>query len=120
MELKKCPECGGRIVKKRLDFFLFGENLGKFDTMVCQKCKEKFYDEEASDEMEIVAKKRGLWGLESQTKLSEVGNSLAIRLNKKLIDFFKFKKGREVIIYPENKERLVVEVPKSETKVADK
>lgn len=117
--MKKC-ECGGKIIRKKMDYLLLGENLGRFETMLCQKCKERYYNEEVMDKIDIVAKKRGLWGLESHTKLSEVGNSLAIRLNKKLVDFFKFKKGKEVIIYPESKEKLVIQIPDSELKISDK
>lgn len=116
MKMKKikkpeCPLCSGAMVRKEVDFSLYGELLGRFKADVCSKCGEEFFDEETSKKIDEYAKKKGLYGLEANTKISEVGNSIAIRINKKLKGFFHAKKGEEVKIYPENKNRLIVDFP---------
>lgn len=106
--MKECPICPGKLVKREVNFSLYGESLGRFKADVCDKCGEEFFDEESSKKIDEAAKEKGLYGLEANTKISEVGNNMAIRLNKRLIEFFKIKKGEEVTVYPENKNRLVV------------
>ena len=61
MNRNKCDECGGKIVKKLVDFGLYGVSLGKFNAEVCTKCGEECFDEETSDMIDEVAKAKGLW-----------------------------------------------------------
>jgi len=91
-----------------MKYELMGEVLGIFPVDVCVKCKERFYTKETSLLIEKVAKKKGLWDLKSKVKVSEVGNSLAVRFNKKLVEFLDLKKGEEFSVYPESKDRVVV------------
>jgi len=108
---EKCYICEkGNLVKKEVDYLLLGENLGKFAAEVCDTCGEQFFDEEASKKIEVVAKKRGLWGLESKSKIAKVGNSYAIRINKRIAEFLDLKKGEDVSIIPENKHKLLIQV----------
>jgi len=111
MKLNKCPECGGKIEEKEISYILLGIDLGKFPTLICSKCKKQFYEEDVIDNIDRVAKAKGLWGLEHRTKLNELGNSLAVRLSKNQIDFGKLKKGEDVLVYPESKNRFIIEVP---------
>lgn len=113
MKLEKCPECGGEIKEKRMSYILIGVDLGKFPTLVCEKCKEQFYEDSVLDNIDEFAKKKGLWGLEHRTKLNVLGNSLAIRLSKNQINFSELSKGEEVLIYPESKSRYIIEVSNS-------
>ena len=46
----------------------------------------------------------------AKTKIGQAGSTLDIRLNKNLINFMKLKKGKEVTIYPQSKNKLIVEV----------
>ena len=109
--MAKCYICGeGRLEKQKIDFLLYGESLGKFEAEVCSKCGEKFFSEEASDKIDEKAKKKGLYGLEAHTTVGAVGNSLDIRLNKKIIKFLGIKKGTAVNVYPESKKKLIVEI----------
>lgn len=109
--MKKCYICGkGDLAKKKIPYILYGINIGKFDGEQCNKCQESFYSEDIFDDMTKKVKYLGLWGLETRTKLTKVGNSLDIRLNKKLVDFLKVGKGKEVILMPENRHRIIVEV----------
>lgn len=110
MNFSICPECNGKLVKRKIDYILLGENLGKYNALVCKKCNEQFFEEETLQKIEDVAKEKGLWGLETKTSLSQLGNSLAIRLNKKLVKFLKAHKGDGITVAPENKNKLIVEI----------
>ncbi len=110
MKLNICPECEGKIEEKIMNYVLIGVDLGKFPTLVCNKCGEQFYEDRVLDKIDEAAKKKGLWGLEHRTKLNELGNGLAIRLSKNQINFGNLKKGEEVLVYPESKNKFIVEI----------
>ena len=106
----KCDECGGNFVKKKKEFELFGISLGEFDALVCQKCSQTLFTEEVSDQIDKIAKEKGLWGLESRTKVAQTGDSLTIRVNKKLANFLNLKKGEEVTLIPESKNKIIITI----------
>ena len=110
MERKICEECGGKIDKKQVDYLLLGQNLGKFEAEVCNKCGEQVFDENVSDKIEKKSKELGLWGLHAKVKVNQLGNSIAVTVTKPISEFLKLKKGKDVLIYPENKNRLIVEI----------
>ena len=60
--------------------------------------------------MSEIAKKKGLWGLQTKPKIGQAGTTLDIRLPKKIIEFLDLKKGKEIEMYPEGKNRLVISV----------
>jgi len=105
----KCDECGGKIIKKKIEYSIFGVSLGKFPAEVCEKCGETCFDENTSRKMTEIAKEKGLWNLETKTKVGKVGDTLDVRFNKRLIEFLNLKKGEEVTIYPENKKKIIIE-----------
>ena len=107
----KCYLCGkGKLVKKEVVRKLYGKAIGKFRAEVCQKCGEVFYDEETSKKITQKTKQMGLWGLETKTKIGVSGSALDVRLSKKIINFFHLKKGKEVTLYPETENKLVIDV----------
>ena len=107
--MTKCYLCKkGILVKKKIPYSLYGILVGEFEGEQCTNCKESFYDEKVFDQMTQKVKKLGLWGLETKTRLTKVGNSYDIRLSKKIIDFMEMKKGEEVTIIPEGKKKLTV------------
>ena len=55
------------------------------------------------------AKKKGLWGLNAESKIGQSGTTLDIRLPKKIIEFMNLKKGESIKIYPEGKNKIVIE-----------
>ena len=103
----KC-ECGGTIQKKSVEFSMYGKSLGMFEAEVCSKCGEELFTEEASKQIDAAAKKKGLWGLEAHTTVGKSGDSLIIRVNKKLADFYGLKTGKEVTLMPRDKDELSV------------
>ena len=107
----KCYECKkGELKKQQVNYLYQGVPLGKFTAEVCGMCNEQFFDETASKKIEEAAKRAGVWGLTAKTSVGVVGNSLDIRIAKKLADFVGLKKGTEVTVHPEGKNKLVIEV----------
>ncbi len=109
MERQKCEECGGKIKKTKVEFGLYGQSLGHFPAEVCTQCGEEIFDEETSDRIDRIAKEKGLWGLEAQAKVTKVGSSYAVILNKRLVDFMGLKLGEEVHLYPEGKNKIIIQ-----------
>lgn len=89
---EKCYICEkGNLTKKKVDYELYGINIGRFYAEACNKCGEVFFDENTSKKMTEIAKKRGLWGLQAKTKIGQAGTTLDIRLPKKIIEFLNVK-----------------------------
>ncbi len=109
MERQKCEECRGKIKKAKVEFSLYGQSLGSFPAEVCTQCGEELFDEETSDRIDQIAKEKGLWGLEAQAKVTKVGSSYAIILNKRLVEFMGLKLGEEVRLYPEGKDKIIIQ-----------
>ena len=108
--MTKCYICDkGNLKREKVDYFLLGESLGKFEAEVCDSCGEQFFDEEVDSQITEAAKRKKLWGIMAKTKIGQAGSTLDIRLPKRIIEFLNLKKGKEVIIYPEGKRRLIVE-----------
>ena len=110
MERKICEECHGKIKKKLVDYILLGKSLGKFEAEVCNACGEQVFNENVSEKIEKKAKELGLWGLQARVKVNKVGNSIAVTVTKPISEFLNLKKGKDVLIYPEDKHRLIIEV----------
>lgn len=108
--LKKCYECDGRLEVKDLPYKLRGVLIGNFPAEVCNRCGEAYYDEQTSRRMTKAAKEKGLWGIESTTKVNRIGDSLGVIINKRIADFMGLKKGELVRIYPEGRNRIIIEV----------
>ncbi|MBI3052341.1 YgiT-type zinc finger protein [Candidatus Woesearchaeota archaeon] len=107
---EKCYICEkGELLKKKVDVKPYGVSIGKFDAQVCTECNETFFSEQTSDKIDEVAKIKGLWGLEARTKIGQVGNSIDVKISKKIAEFAGLKKGGEVRVYPEGKNRIIIE-----------
>lgn len=109
---EKCYICGkGELVKRKIDVKPYGISIGKFDAEVCTACNETFFSEQTSDRIDKVAKNKGVWGLEAKTKIGQVGNSIDVKISKKIAEFAGLKKGEEVRVYPEGKNKIIIESP---------
>ena len=105
----KCPVCSGGM-KKSGEPYAFGDAvLGKFEAEKCVKCGEVFFSEDSSDQIDEKAKKLGLWGMGQEAKIGYSGNSLIVRIPKKIAEFLKLREGERVYLRPEGKNKLVVE-----------
>ena len=108
MARNKCEECGGNLLKKKVEFKIYGIILGLFPADVCSKCGEELFDEKISQEIDELAKKRGLWGLDRKVKIVKIGNSLAVRIPKAISNFLGLKEGKEALMKPE-KDKIIIE-----------
>ena len=105
----RCPICEKGILKKGImKEYMFGIYLGEFPAEVCSTCGESFTDSETTKKIEEMARKKGIWGLSSVTKITKTGNSLAVRIPKKIADYLKLKDGEEAYVHPENN-KLIIE-----------
>ena len=106
---ERCYICEkGHLTKRKIDYKLHGVSLGKFDAEICGRCGEIFFDESTSSKMTRIAKQKGLWGLQARTRIGQAGTTLDVRLPRRIIEFLKLKKGKEVEIYPEGKNKLII------------
>jgi len=88
---------------------MLGQNLGKFDALVCA-CGEVMFEGTEFEKIELAAKKKSLWGIgrAARTTIGTSGNALDVRLPKSVVDFLELKKGQEVVIEPIDKKRFQV------------
>ncbi|MEE8402846.1 MAG: AbrB/MazE/SpoVT family DNA-binding domain-containing protein [Candidatus Hydrothermarchaeaceae archaeon] len=105
----KCPICDESLERKKVPYSIGGAKLGTFEADVCS-CGEVFFTEKSSDVIDRKAKESGLWGLEKRGKVGYSGNSLIVRVPKKVAEFMNLKKGGDILVRPEGKRRLVVEI----------
>jgi len=106
----KCILCNGKTVKKDIEHKEFGISLGYFPAQVCEKCNESYFDEETAGKIQKKSQELGLFGLSRKVKVAEVGNSIAIRIPKEISTFLDLKKGKEVVLTPETKHDLHIQV----------
>ncbi len=105
----KCPICEKGILKKgTIKEYMFGVYLGEFPAEICSDCNESFTDSNTTKEIEKISRKKGLWDLGATTKITKTGNSLAVRIPKKLADYLNLKDGKGVYVHPE-KDKLIIE-----------
>ncbi len=105
-----CPMCEkGSLKKGKIKEEFFGVFLGEFPAEICSNCGESFTDEKTTKEIELAAKKKGIWGLGKKSTIAKTGNSLAVRIPKQIADFLKIKEGSDVFIHPD-KNRLVIDI----------
>lgn len=105
----KCPMCEKGILKKgKIKEYSHGVFLGEFPAEICTYCDESFTDSHVTRQIEAVAKQKGVWGLGAKTKITMAGNSLAVRIPKKIADFLKLKSGKEAYVHPEEN-KLIIE-----------
>ncbi len=105
----KCPICDGSMERKKVPYSIGGVKLGNFEADACA-CGEIFFTEKSSDAIDREAKEKGLWGLEKRGKVGYSGNSLIVRIPKKVAEFMNLEKGGDILVRPEGKRRLVIEV----------
>ena len=104
-----CPVCEkGTLRKGMIKEQFYGVYLGDFPADICNSCGESFTDSATTLRIEEAAKKKGVWGLGSRTKITKTGNSLAVRIPKKIAEYLKLKNGKEAYIHPEQ-DKLVIE-----------
>lgn len=114
----QCYECEkGKLVHKDVEYKQYDVVIGKYPAEVCTKCGEVFFDSDTVGKIELELKKRNLWGLGTKAQVGTSGNSLDIKLAKRLVNFFHLRKGQSVFIEPKTANRFEVQIMKSEDKL---
>ena len=109
--MSKCPMCdNGTLKKGKFEEVMFGTSLGKYDAEICNSCGEVFFSTEAMEQIEAKAKELGIWGLAKNLKVVKSGNSLSVRIPAKVAKFLNIKEGENVVLYPDGKDKFVVEI----------
>ena len=102
--------CGGRLAERVSEVEFFGIDFGLKRVEVCADCGTEYLSQETMEEVEAEVKKRGLFGLERRGKVSRSGNSLVIRIPQEIVKSMNLKRDIPIVIYPSDKDRLVVEL----------
>ena len=109
--MKKCPLCEkGNLERKVVPYKIYDIEIGKFPANKCSKCGEEWFDEKTALKIEKLEKEKGLFGLSKNSKIRYSGNSLIVRLPKALIRFMKLKKEEPISIYPQGRNKIVIEI----------
>ena len=59
----ECTHCyAGVYEKQKVIYSFLGENIGIFNALVCQNCRETLFESDASDKIESKVKNLGLFG----------------------------------------------------------
>lgn len=103
-------ESADKLPKKKIKYEAYGTKIAEVEVEYCKKCGEQWFDEKTTRYLEKREKEMGIWGLGSKTKVAKVGNSLAVRISKKIRDFVDMKPGEEVFVKPEGKKKIVIEL----------
>ena len=104
-----CPICNqGELKKAKIREEQFGVFLGEYEGLQCMACNESFFDDVTTKKVIEKAKKMGMFGIDAKTKIARSGNSLAVRIPKRIVDFLKLKEGKEVKIHPAGN-KLIIE-----------
>ncbi len=107
----KCGLCEkSELIEDKVEYFQFGVSLGKFNASVCPSCKETFFDGNASEQIEVKAKKMGLWGLSRKSKVGTSGSSLDVKIPKDIAEFLSIRKGAEIVIEPLGTNKIEITV----------
>jgi len=101
--------CGEEAKRKKISVTVYGIEVGEFEGYKCE-CGEEWFDEETVDEIEKRTMELGIFGLAVKENVSVSGNSLIIRVPKKLAEFLKIEKGSRVYVKPEGKDKIMVDI----------
>ena len=76
----------------------------------CKKCGSEYFSDEAMRVVEQKLKQEGLWGQRKEVTLWKSGNSVVLRIPVKIASILGLKANTKASIYPETREKLVIEI----------
>lgn len=107
----RCPVCEvGRLRPGKIPYEYAGVRYGEYAGEVCDRCGEDFLTQAASDAIEAKAKGLGHWGIAKRSKVGTSGHSLMVRIPKDVERELGIEKGDAVVVRPEGKNRIVIEI----------
>jgi hypothetical protein len=111
MVLSRCPLCDkGKLRRGRERVVHAGVDLGRFPCQACTDCGEALFDEATGSAIDEAAKGKGVWGLGAETSVGQAGNSLILRIPRRLASHLKIRKGTRVFLTPREGRGLDVEI----------
>lgn len=118
--MKTCPICDGEVIKIETTLSLFNDQI-KINPITgyeCPKCNEIFIDQEESKRIDVLTDlpiyKEKIDQLQKtqfrlRRKVGFSGRSLVVRIPKDIERVLDINDGDEIEIYPEGKNRLIIE-----------
>ncbi|MEK6981479.1 MAG: AbrB/MazE/SpoVT family DNA-binding domain-containing protein [Candidatus Micrarchaeota archaeon] len=106
----KCPNCYSNLKKGIVKEEYLGHSLGEYDGFTCSNCGETLLTEASVVKAQEKVKELGLFGLAQKTTIAKSGNSLIVRIKKNVADYLGLFEGEEVLVHPEGKKKIVIEV----------
>jgi len=118
--MKECPICGGEVKKIETTLSLFDGKIqiNPITAFECPQCNEVYIDEEESKKIDSLANipiyRRQIeeirkYQLRLRRKIGFSGRSLVVRIPKDIERALSLQDGDEVEIYPEGKNKIVLE-----------
>ncbi|MFQ6136930.1 MAG: hypothetical protein ACE5PM_07105 [Candidatus Hydrothermarchaeales archaeon] len=105
----KCT-CGGTIKKSKCNIEFYGIDFGIRECEVCTSCGSEYLDQKVMEELEEEVKKRKIFALERNVKVTKSGNSLVIRIPPEIAEFLDIGYLSSLRLFPVEKSRLEIEV----------
>jgi len=105
--------CGKKMkgIKTEMDFFDGSVMVRDVNGFYCSECKEELFDSKEGDKIfEKVSKLNVIRPFESRKKIAKVGNSFAIPVSKEIADYLQIKKGEDIQIKVQNRNRLIIDL----------
>lgn len=118
--MKECPLCEGPIEKTKTELSLFNGKI-KVKPVVafeCSRCNEVFIDEEESKRIDSITnmepyrkqiEEMRKYQFRLRRKIGYSGRTLIIRIPKDIEKSISLRDGEEIEIYPEGKNKIVIE-----------
>lgn len=105
----KCS-CGGTLKKSQCSVEFYGIDFGIRDCEMCTSCGSEYLDQEVMKSLEEEVKKRKIFALERNVKVTKSGNSLVIRVPREIAEFLNIGYLSSLRMFPVEKGRLEIEV----------
>ena len=102
--------CGGKLKKAYTQVEFFGIDFGVRPCEVCSQCGSEYLNDETLQEIEKEVKRRKLFGLEKQARITKSGNSLVIRISPEIAKFSDIHYNDSVRMYPLAKNKLALDL----------
>lgn len=107
----RCPICEkGTLSKRVVDYEVYGQVIGRYPAEVCSACAEQIFDAKTAAKIERREKELGLFGLSRESHVRRIGHSLGLVIPKSIADFLGLKPDERVVVKPEGKRRLAIEL----------
>lgn len=105
----KCS-CGGALKKSKCSVEFYGIDFGIKDCEACTSCGSEYLDQEVMKKLEEEVKKRKIFALERNVRVTKSGNSLVIRIPREIAEFLDIGYLSSLRMFPVEKGRLEIEV----------